>query len=178
MSYCSIENCGAKHHSHGFCRKHAWHFKQNGDPKIQRYERHGKDKKTYNVWYQMVDRCTNPKNRAYVNYGAKGVKVCDKWMRFEDFYEDMGQQPVGLTLERKNNALGYCPDNVIWASRATQQRNTSRTKLSIDIARDIRQKRDEGMKMQDIADLHNISAAYVSQIVSLKIWKEQNAIKR
>ena len=172
MKTCSIEGCESVHHAYGFCRKHAWHFKANGDPLVQKYVRHGKSRKTYNIWFQMIDRCTNPENKSFNGYGARGILVCERWHSFENFYADMGDKPEGMSLERINNDGPYSTDNVRWATRADQQRNTRRTKLSIEKAREIREKRAAGMLMKDIAAEYGVADAYISQIVNLKIWRE------
>lgn len=78
----------------------------------------------YMTWCDMKKRCENPKDRAYKRYGGRGITVCDRWQSFENFLEDMGQKPVGLSLERKENDKGYSPDNCIWATRIEQANNT------------------------------------------------------
>lgn len=73
----------------------------------------------------MLQRCTNPKNRAYPRYGGRGILVCSRWQLFEHFLADMGEAPPELTLERKNGLLGYSPDNCVWATRLEQAKNRS-----------------------------------------------------
>lgn len=86
--------------------------------------RHGKaNSKAYRAWGGMRARCNNPNNRAYANYGGRGIRVCDRWENFNSFYEDMGDPPPGLTLERRDNDKGYSPSNCIWVSRTEQSRN-------------------------------------------------------
>jgi hypothetical protein len=78
----------------------------------------------YASWSAMMDRCTNDKNPAYKRYGGRGITVCDRWRTsFENFLRDMGKRPDRLSLERKNNDLGYSPDNCKWATPADQARN-------------------------------------------------------
>lgn len=77
----------------------------------------------YRSWMAMVGRCHNPESSAYKNYGARGVKVCEKWRKFEGFIEDMGERPPGKTLERINNDGDYCKENCKWADIKTQSRN-------------------------------------------------------
>lgn len=86
--------------------------------------RHGmKHTKIYGVWCSMLARCRNPNATAYENYGARGIAVCDRWHKFENFLADMGEPSVGMTLERKDNEKGYSPDNCEWVDRKTQNRN-------------------------------------------------------
>jgi hypothetical protein len=78
----------------------------------------------YQVWADMIQRCTNPKNLSWRDYGGRGIAVCDRWRQsFAVFYEDMGARPKGLTLERTRNDEGYSPGNCQWATRSTQNFN-------------------------------------------------------
>lgn len=94
--------------------------------------KHGKKSwPEYNVWNHMLQRCTNPRNRGYRNYGGRGIAVCDRWLNsFENFIADMGRRPSQeLMLERKNNDGPYCPENCVWATRKEQNRNTRQNRL-------------------------------------------------
>lgn len=89
-----------------------------------RFVTHGKSRTTeHRIWQNLKDRCLNPKNPAYKNYGGRGISVCKRWMKFENFYADMGARPKGLTLERINNDDGYKPSNCCWATRKAQSIN-------------------------------------------------------
>lgn len=79
--------------------------------------------KEYSLWAAMVQRCTNPKDRNWASYGARGISICDSWLSFEKFYADMGQAPHGKSLDRIDNIKGYSLDNCRWASLAEQARN-------------------------------------------------------
>jgi len=78
---------------------------------------------TYISWKNMKARCTNPNNEAYSRYGGSGITYDPSWEDFNVFYKDMGDCPVGCTLERNNNALGYNKTNCSWEWRSTQNLN-------------------------------------------------------
>jgi len=85
--------------------------------------------KIYRLWSMMLDRCRNPNNRHYLDYGGRGIVVCKRWQSFEQFYQDMGDRPEGKTLERVDNDGPYAPWNCEWASRKVQGRNKRNNKL-------------------------------------------------
>lgn len=79
----------------------------------------------YKVWCDMVSRCNNNKCISYKYYGARGITVCERWLKVENFIEDMYPSfEDGLTLDRENNDLGYSPDNCRWVLRNIQSRNS------------------------------------------------------
>lgn len=77
---------------------------------------HGMSKtKLHSIWGSMKDRCLNPNNPAYKYYGGKGIKVCDKWLHFEGFLEDVKDfYKEGLTIDRIDPNKDYCKENVQW----------------------------------------------------------------
>jgi hypothetical protein len=77
----------------------------------------------YKSWWGMRNRCLNVNSIDYKNYGGRGITVCERWLKFENFFEDMSPKPVGLTLERINNDKGYSMENCKWATRTEQSRN-------------------------------------------------------
>lgn len=84
--------------------------------------------KEYASWSSMHGRCFSKADVKYHLYGGRGITVCDRWMEFEYFLEDMGPRPQGKTLDRINGSLGYSPENCRWASMDEQQENRSCTK--------------------------------------------------
>jgi hypothetical protein len=78
----------------------------------------------------MKGRCQNPNNHKYPIYGARGIKVCDRWQKFENFLADMGERPSKkYSIDRIDNDGHYTPDNCRWADRYEQQNNTRRNRL-------------------------------------------------
>lgn len=86
---------------------------------------------TYGSWDAMIQRCHNSKNNRYKSYGARGIEVCAEWRNsFKQFLKDMGECPKGMSIDRKDNAKGYCPDNCRWATNIEQQ-NNKRNNLNV-----------------------------------------------
>lgn len=79
--------------------------------------------KIYNIWADMVGRCTRPTHMRYADYGGRGITVCERWLDFANFYADMGDRPPGRSLDRRDNDQGYSPENCRWATLSDQARN-------------------------------------------------------
>ena len=77
----------------------------------------------YKSWANMKQRCQNTKHPRYADYGGRGIRVCVRWRAFANFLADMGPQPIGAELERRDNNKSYCPGNCEWATAKQQQRN-------------------------------------------------------
>ena len=92
-------------------------------------ETHGMSStKTFRVWTGMLSRCRNKRCPAYPNYGGRGVTVCDRWLVFENFYQDMGACAPGMSLERIDVNGNYEPSNCTWIPLADQGKNKRTTK--------------------------------------------------
>lgn len=83
----------------------------------------------YKAWQAMHKRCRNPRYEGWDRYGGRGITVCERWNRFENFFADMGPRPgPEYSLDRKDNDGPYAPDNVRWAPVQVQQNNRSTSK--------------------------------------------------
>lgn len=84
----------------------------------------GKGMPEYRAWSHMRQRCTSKKDRAYKNYGGRGINICKRWNSFALFLKDMGLRPTPAhSLDRRNNNRGYSPGNCRWATKAEQLAN-------------------------------------------------------
>lgn len=104
----------------------------------------------YGVWHSMIQRCTEPTHAAWKNYGGRGITVCERWLHsFENFWADMGPTyESGLDLDRKNNELGYSPENCRWTTRTVNCRNKRGARLVTYMGRE--------MPLKEMAELTGI----------------------
>lgn len=79
--------------------------------------------KIYDIWCEMIARCTRQSHARYSDYGGRGITVSEEWRQFNNFYADMGDRPEGTSLERRNNFLGYSKENCLWDTIGRQNTN-------------------------------------------------------
>lgn len=140
--------------------------KSKVDPPMLGKGRHGMEgTPTYLTWRAMVDRCRNPNATAYARYGGRGITVCERWLDFVNFLEDMGVRPEGTTIDRIDGSGNYEPGNCRWADWYEQAANRSNTKLTPDDVAWVRA--NVGVLSQaEMARRLGVSPSYVSQLVS------------
>ena len=127
--------------------------------------KNGRRTPTYWSWAKMLERCRDPKRKYY---GAKGVKVCERWLSFENFLADMGERPAGCSIDRINGAKGYEPDNCRWVTQSRQMRNTART---VWLEHDGRR-----MPMKDWAEATGIPYEILKSRIGKQGWSAERAL--
>jgi hypothetical protein len=112
------------------CVAHEW-FRKNIAPAPKPWKReqettHGKtNSKVYTTWECMIQRCYNPNNISFKNYGGRGIEICPEWRKsFQAFYDAVGEPPTSKhTIDRMDNDGNYEPGNVKWSTRYEQTHN-------------------------------------------------------
>lgn len=127
---------------------------------------------TYKSWAEMFQRCQNPNNRMYADYGGRGISVCERWRSFEVFLEDMGTRPRGKSIDRINNDLGYMPGNCQWSTRTEQNRNRRSVKLSVPLAQEALGRYEHGETLTSIAKRFGVTRPTIAQLVAGGTWVE------
>lgn len=125
----------------------------------------------WKIWAGIKQRCLNPKNPSYPRYGGKGITVCPQWANsFEAFFADMGPRPSPQhTIDRRDNARGYEPDNCRWATAIEQQNNTTRNRI-VDIE-------GEAMTLTEADRRGKLAASYQTVATRLSAgWSIESAM--
>jgi hypothetical protein len=85
---------------------------------------------THNVWTNMKERCLNPNHKSFNRYGGRGITICQRWLdSFQNFLDDMGTMPIGMSLDRKDVNGNYEPGNCRWATSEEQANNKANNRV-------------------------------------------------
>jgi hypothetical protein len=113
--------CSAKKHTKK--GKDHWAYKHGMASRTK-----GKDR-IYSIWISMRQRCNDINDQQYADYGGRGIKVSQEWNDFSTFYQDMGERPKDMQLDRIDNDGNYCKENCKWSSRNVQANNRRTTRI-------------------------------------------------
>lgn len=126
--------------------------------------------KTYKSWESMIQRCTSKNGPSYDIYGGRGIKVCERWGKFENFYADMGDRPVGKTLDRWPDKNGnYELSNCRWATKKEQSNNISTNRFALY--------RGESMTARQISDLTGVEYGLLRERIFKRGWSAEKAVE-
>lgn len=136
----------------------------------ENHRTHGKSHSPeYGSWSSMHTRCYNNKHQQWHNYGGRGIKVCSKWRKFENFLEDMGKRPPGHSLDRIDTNGGYNKLNCRWATPKEQMAN-SRKAVLLEI-------KGEKIPLRETARRYKIPRSTLKQRLG-KGWSIHRAISQ
>src|SRR3990167_7991121 len=113
----------------------------------------------------MRERCSNPNSSAYPNYGGRGIRVCERWNEFINFYEDLGKRPTNHSLDRIDTNGDYTPKNCKWSTSKQQALNTRKSHSKQTLYDIINKYELQNMSAEDVAKEHKVSPSFVLGLV-------------
>ena len=158
-------SCGCKQHTENIAN-------------TANYRHGGSYTKLYHVWSNMKDRCLNPNNKDYKDYGSRGITICPEWtdkqngyISFRDWALNNGYVD-NLQINRINNNGNYEPSNCNFITAKENLRNRRTVKLTLEKANEIRDLYETGnFTYKQLAEKYNISQMSVSYIINNKTWR-------
>lgn len=173
---CSVGGCDGRVVAKGLCDKHRIRLKVHGsvDANLRPQDWGARTSHPdYKLWHGMVRRCSSPKHKNYVNYGARGIKVCDRWQDFWAFLSDMGPRPSPLhSVDRIDCNGNYEPSNCRWATPKEQSRNRRNGVITAETAEEIKRRSRSGERAGDISRSMSIDYDHVRNVVIGNSWKD------
>ena len=124
--------------------------------------------RSYTTWSDMVRRCHNKDHHQYKDYGGRGIFVCEEWHDFKVFYKDMGERPIGSSIDRIDNNKGYYKGNCRWADRKTQNNNTRQNRFITCFGKT--------KTLQQWSDETGINAETISSRIKRNNWSLEKAL--
>lgn len=168
---CTFPGCNKPQVARGLCVACYSRLKRNGSSERKKDGRFSHP--LYALWSQMKQRCSNPHMANFKYYGAKGVKVCERWQEFWQFAADMGARPSPLhTIERLDGDKDYEPGNCCWALQRQQARNKRNVKLTDEIVRQIKARSRRGEKCHVIAASLALNYQTVNSVINGQSWAD------
>ena len=139
----------------------------------------GRGTKLYKVWCSMKERCLNPNNKGFKDYGGRGITICPEWtdklngfINFRDWALNNGNAD-NLVIDRENSYGNYEPSNCRFLSVLESLRNKTTT-ITMEIANEIRDLYATGKYTQkELAEKYNLHQTTISNIIRNKIWKKE-----
>ncbi len=132
----------------------------------------------YRAWRDLRRRCQSPNHPLFPSYGGRGITVCARWASFENFLEDMGLRPPGMSIDRIDNNLlvdSYSKGNCRWTTKIVQARNKRSTKLTEGAAREIRERHELGELQSSLAKRFGVNDSTVRAVLKNATWRLSDA---
>jgi hypothetical protein len=136
----------------------------------------GQKTRIYKAWCKLKERCYNANNERYARYGGRGIRVCQEWNdsfeAFDRWSKENGYHDA-LEIDRRDNNGDYTPDNCRWVTGTVSRRNRKGVKLSMEVARMIREVKPKGKaaKLALAASL-GVGLGAIGSVLQNKTWKE------